>query len=168
MEGWIEGLYREHGSAVFSFLQGMVGDRHDAEDLMQETFARALAAADGFERRALPSTWLFTIARNLALNHIRARRHRQNVDGADLEFMPSSGRDPLEEAGAGDETAVILAAVSELAEDQREVFLLKVVEGLTYREIAAVTGCPVGTAQSRFHRALADLRRRVMPQGVRK
>lgn len=168
MEGWIEGLYREHGSGVFSFLCGMVRDRHEAEDLMQETFARALAAAGDFERRALPSTWLFTIARNLALNHIRARKKRRVVKAYDFESIPAPGDDPMEKAGADDVAAVVLAAVSTLADQLREVFLLKVIEGLTYREIAAVTGCPVGTAQSRFHRALAELKRKLQTQGVEK
>lgn len=168
MEGWIEGLYREHGNAVFSFLCGMVRDRHEAEDLMQETFARALAAAGGFQRRALPSTWLFTIARNLALNHIRARKKYRGGEACDFESIAAPIDDPMEKAGADDEASAVLAAVSTLADEQREAFLLKVIEGLTYREIAAVTGCPVGTAQSRFHRALSELKRKLQTQGVGK
>ncbi len=167
MEAWIDDLYRRHGSAVFSFLRGMVRDSHAAEDLMQETFARALAAADGFEARALPSTWLFTIARNLALNHIRSRRHEASRR-CDLNSIAAAGGDPLEKAGIDDEAALVLAALVTLGEEKREVFLLKVIEGLTYREIAGVIGCPMGTVQSRFHRALGELKRTLEREGVQK
>jgi len=166
MSQWVGELYREHKDRVYSFIRGMVGDSHAAEDLTQETFARAVAAAEGFEARALPSTWVFAIARNLALNYLEAAGKRRHV-GADM-LQDRAARDCRPEVKAErDETAgEIREAVRALSAEHREVFLLKVVEGLTYREIAQVLGCPTGTAQSRFFHAVRELRKRLSAQGA--
>ncbi|MCD6405767.1 MAG: RNA polymerase sigma factor [Planctomycetes bacterium] len=165
-ERWIDALYREQGGRVYSFVCAMVGNRHVAEDLTQETFLRAFAAAGGFEERALPGTWLLTIARNLAINHLKKKARTTAAGDWDFDASPSPAAGPAEAAQAGESGRLIRTAVAALGPAHREVFLLKVVEGLTYREIAAITGCPVGTVQSRLYYAVRKLRQRLRAQGV--
>ncbi len=163
---WIETLYREHGRKVFSFLWAMVGDRHAAEDLLHETFVRALQAAGQFEERARPSTWLFTIARNLALNYLRSRSQRKVQPLESAGEVRDTACDPSDTATGMCDAEMIRAAVSLLSEVHREVFLMKVVEGLSYRQIADIIGCPMGTVQSRFHHSVVRVRRILRKQGV--
>ncbi|MHC4713522.1 MAG: RNA polymerase sigma factor [Planctomycetota bacterium] len=166
MSDWIEALYHRHGGKVFSFLRAMVGDRHAAEDLLQETFARALRAADDFEERAKPSTWLFAIARNLAINHLKVNARRGMTTLEYAAGLPADGADPAETAAGIRDAEMIRAALSSLSDELREVFLMKVIQGLTYREIAGIIGRPIGTAQSRFHRSVTVIRRILRKQGV--
>jgi RNA polymerase sigma-70 factor (ECF subfamily) len=162
-EQWVEGLYQSHGRRVYAFLVGMVGDRHAAEDLAQEAFARALAGAHGFRPCAKPSTWLFAIARNLAINHL-SRTHAAGEGG--LDEIASGVGDPSDAAEDGETAGVVRTAVERLDIEHREVFLLKVIEGLAYREIGETLGIPTGTAQSRFHYAVREIRERLSRRGV--
>jgi len=166
MEELLEGLYGRHRNGIFSFLVGMVRDTDVAEDLTQETFARAVAAAGGFRRDALPKTWLFTIARNLAINHLRSRAHRSRAPLPDLSERPGTAAEPLEKLAADEAGKAVSAAIGELPPEQREVFLMKVIEGLTYRQIGDVVGCPIGTVQSRFYYAVRRLRDMLTREGV--
>ena len=163
MEQRIAKLYESHGQRLSAFLVGMVGDRDAAEDLVQETFARALAADARFEPLARQSTWLFTIARNLAVNHLARKRV---TAGHPLAEAASGEPDPAVAAEMREAGGAIRAAVERLSVDHREVFLLKAIEGLTYREIAETIGVPIGTAQSRFHYAAAAIRERLSSEGA--
>lgn len=165
MDDFFEGLYRQHGGSIFSFLYGMVGDRHEAEDLTQETFVRALGAAERFQARALPKTWLLTIARNLAINHLKSRARRSRHKAGAPEGSPAAAGSPAGDAEIEETAAAIRAAVAELAPKHAEVFMMKVVDGLTYKEIAGIVGCPVGTVQSRMFYAVRRLRRELRAQG---
>jgi len=166
MREWVEGLYDSYKDGIYSFIAGMTGDRHAAEDLTQEAFARAMAAAKGFEARALPKTWLFAIARNLALSHIASRRRRRNEEPGALDGFAADDASPSGMIEAKETSKALVLAVQGLTAAHREVFLMKTIDGMTYREIAETIGCPVGTAQSRFHYAVKELRRALSRQGV--
>ena len=168
MDGFLEGLYERHKNGIFSFLVGMVRDAHIAEDLTQETFARAFAAAKGFRRDALPKTWLFTIARNLAINHLRSKNTRARAPFSDSSGRADTVPEPSATVAAREEGEAVCAAIDRLTPEQREVFLMKVVEGLTYRQIGAIVECPTGTVQSRFHYAVKRLRDILAREGVDK
>lgn len=141
-------MYDEHGPALLRYLRRLTGHAATAEDLMQETFVQALRAPERLDAVVSPKAWLFTIARNLGLNSLRARRKTQ----------------PLVEAIAAPETAVdprredLLAAIAALPNDQRETLELRLREELSYAEIADVLGIPVGTVRSRLHIAVKRLR----------
>ncbi|RFU20893.1 sigma-70 family RNA polymerase sigma factor [Geodermatophilus marinus] len=132
-----------------------LGDRQSADDLTQETYARAFAALHRFEGRSSLRTWLLAIARRVCADAIRARRRRRLTlvrDDADLEALGP--------AGAGDgvaEGAAVGDLLARLAPDRREAFVLTQLLGLPYAEAAEVAGCPVGTIRSRVARARADL-----------
>jgi RNA polymerase sigma-70 factor (ECF subfamily) len=137
------GLYRE---PVYRFLRRLLREGAIAEELTQETFVRALGAtyrADGRER-----AWIFQIARNLARDHARGAARRE-PGGVDHE--PASVPD---RAAAAD----LNAAIARLADDDREVFLMRELGGLSYAEIAEACRLTPDAVRSRLHRTRQALR----------
>ena len=149
---------------LMRYLGHRVPDRHHAEDLVQEAFLRLFRAAQngGYSGRASVSTWLFTIADNCATDYLRAAgRQRLTLEsdaagssGDDsasvLDRCSSPDHDPAEAAARRESQGGAEALLDGLPEEQRRVVALKVLGGLTLAEVAAVVGCPVGTAKSRL------------------
>ncbi len=169
-----EALVRRHRPALWNFLLRHVGDRARAEDLLQDTLLRAVKASGEWVDRAKVTTWLFTIARNLATDELRRAVHRraEPLDGRDDDAAAPIDRatadDPPPDAVA--EGALLrprlLAALAALPGEQREVFLLREQGGLGFREIAEVTGIPENTVKSRMRYALEGLRRALAGMGI--
>ncbi len=168
-----EALVRRHRTALWNFLLRHVGDRARAEDLLQETFLRAVKASGEWQERAKVTTWLFTIARNLTLDELRRAVHRraEPLEGRDDQPGPidrTAADDPPPDAVA--EGALLRprleAALAALPAEQREVFLLREQGGLGFREIAEVTGTPENTVKSRMRYALEGLRKTLATLGV--
>ncbi|SFP87267.1 RNA polymerase sigma-70 factor, ECF subfamily [Geodermatophilus dictyosporus] len=132
-----------------------LGDRQSADDLTQETYARAFAALHRFEGRSSLRTWLLAIARRVCADAVRSRRRRRLTlvrDDADLEALgPADGADRVGEGAA------VTDLLARLDPERREAFALTQLLGLSYVEAAEVAGCPVGTIRSRVARARADL-----------
>jgi RNA polymerase sigma-70 factor (ECF subfamily) len=132
-----------------------LGDRESADDLTQETYARAFASLHRFEGRSSLRTWLLAIARRVCADAVRSRRRRRLTlvrDDADLEAL---GR--ADDADRVSEGAAVTDLLGRLAPDRREAFALTQLLGLSYAQAAEVAGCPVGTIRSRVARARADL-----------
>jgi len=130
-----------------------LSDRGVAEDLAQETYARAFRALPGFRAESSVRAWLLSIARRVAADHVRALRARPRIDpDVRPEDAPAS-------VTAGDlgETVALHAVLDTLDPDRRLAFLLTQQLGLSYHEAAEVCGCPVGTIRSRVARARDDL-----------
>ncbi|GLZ54552.1 RNA polymerase sigma factor [Actinomycetospora sp. NBRC 106378] len=131
-----------------------LSDRGVAQDLAQETYERAFRALPAFRGEAPARTWLLSIARRVAADHLRrsARRPSTPVELHDAD-------EPLGRPRDGDvaEGVALRAAVDALDPDRREAFVLTQVVGLGYAEAAAVCDCPIGTIRSRVARARADL-----------
>jgi RNA polymerase sigma-70 factor (ECF subfamily) len=148
------------------YLYYLTGRGAPVEDLVQETWVRVLARAAQYEGRSRFETWLFSIARNLAIDGLR-RRPMLSLDdpqpgvpdeNASAAFPAPEHTSPFLAAARG-EDAVRLAAALELLEPiYREVLLLRFQEDLSLREIAEVVGAPVPTVSSRIHRGLGLLR----------
>lgn len=154
----LEQLIAEHQGALFAFLYRMVGDKDLAEDLMQETFARALQAAKRYRPQGKVSTWLFAIAANL----VRDRWRRQQVRGPSvaLDDLTLASPDSTEEQvlqGMGREQ--VREALLHLSLEQRSAILLRYYHDLSYAEIAQALAIPLGTVRSRIHNGLARLKR---------
>lgn len=163
-----EVLVRRHRTPVFSFLLRLAGDRGRAEDLCQEAFLKVVRASQEWEPRARFQTWLYAIARNLAIDEARrqAFRRAEPLDGPAAAAAASD--DPAPDQGA--EGALLRsrleAALAALPEEQREVFLLREHAGLRFAEIAEVTGASENTVKSRMRYALESLRERLLALGI--
>jgi len=163
-----EELVRRHRTPIFSFLLRLTGDRGRAEDLCQETFLRAVRAAERWEPRALFRTWLYAVARNQAFADARRQAFRRTEPLDDPARAPAASEDPAPDRAA--EAALVRpkleAALAALPAEQREVFLLREHAGLRFHEIAAVTGVPENTVKSRMRYALEALRAKLEALGV--
>lgn len=151
-------LVGRHQARVFGFLVNLAG-RDAADDLFQEVWLRVLKAAPRYQPRGLASAWLVKIARGVALNHL-ARSGRVRFDGEEAaRDVPEPGPTPAAAAEGRDLRERVSVALAGLPEEQREVFLLRELGGLSFREIAEELGLPLGTVLSRMNYALRKLRK---------
>lgn len=151
-----QALYDRHSRAVFNFLLRLTGDRQIAEDLLQETFLRVFSHREDYRPTAAFRTWLFTIARNLAIDQLRQRSGSEELETAERVVDP--GATPLQQAEAQELSDRLQAAVLRLPPSQREVLLLSRFAGLSHEEIAQVTGASPAAVRVTLHRALRRLR----------
>jgi RNA polymerase sigma-70 factor, ECF subfamily len=162
--GWLGPAVLAYADTLYNFARYLTGNSTDAEDLVQETYARALRAAHQFEPGTNLKAWLFRILRNTWLSLLRRRRSDPTVGGLDeaaVEGEPAWFCDDVELDRLRKRVAAdIEQALLTLSEDARTVILLDL-EGLTETDVAAVLGCPVGTVKSRLSRARQALRRQL-------
>ena len=166
-----EQVARKQAPRLFRLALRLTGRREDAEDLVQETLVRALPALRRFEGRARLSTYLVRALTNLWKNRLRSRKRSRLVEWfrggkggeddeteagpAPIDEAPS----PLERLEAQDRAAEVRQAVARMEPTRRLTLLLREVEELSYEEIGAMTGVPIGTVRSRLARARDDLRK---------
>lgn len=164
-----ETLVRRHQARLYQFVYRQMQHQAVAEEIVQETFVRVVSNLREFKREARFSTWLFTIARNLCFDELRKRKHRRHPS-LDQEHPNSEGegrslgertadpnRDIEREATQGELRDKMSWAIGQLPDEQREVFLLREVSGLAFKEIADATGVPENTVKSRMRYALERL-----------
>lgn len=160
-------LMERHATPVFHFLCRMVGNEDDANDLAQETFVRVFKSRESFRTNEKFSSWLFTIAANLARNHFRWRSRHPNVsleaETGNLEqtlgsTLPANEPVPSEQALASERAAAVRAAVGKLPEDLREVMVLCEWEERSMAEAAAILEATPKAIESRLYRARQILR----------
>jgi RNA polymerase sigma-70 factor (ECF subfamily) len=162
-------LYERYSASVLSYLYRMLGNLDDVESIAQEVFLRAFRFAPTYRFPQKFSTWLFTITRNLAINHSRRRKRSpvRNVTELNLEGVDISG-DPYQVAARAtddvekqEEIARMLKALDVLSEDQKEVIVLGVFQDLSYAEIEEITGTKAVTLRSRMFHGLKRLGRMI-------
>jgi RNA polymerase sigma-70 factor (ECF subfamily) len=166
-----EVLVTRHRRGLFNFLLRSVNNRSRAEELLQEVFMRVIRAKGRYQQTARFSTWLYTIARNLCVDESRRakfRRHasldapRRGRDGGERESMLD--RTAAEQVSVDDEAMGptiqqrLKEAVEQLPDDQREVFLMRQLGGLSFKQIGKAVGAPENTVKSRMRYALEKLR----------
>ncbi len=169
-----EAAYRElltrYERPVFSLVFRMVRDRETAEDLAQETFIKVLNNLDRYSPEFKFSSWLFKIANNLTIDHLRRRR----VDTISIEGAPdavtaesaratsiavvSPGESPLEELESKELGSAIERAIGKLRPEYRACIMLRHVDDKSYEEIAEIVKLPLGTVKTYIHRARHELR----------
>lgn len=160
-------LVAKYKTPLYNFALRQLRSHALAEDVVQDTFVRVVQGAKEFQNASKFSTWLYTIARNLCIDQVRKsslRKHPSLEQGTGGEDGPSLGEQLSDPRSNVERSAVsaelkgrILAAVESLPADQREVFLLREVSNLPFKEIAEVTGVPENTVKSRMRYALERL-----------
>lgn len=151
-------LYRRYVERVYGYCFYLLGDHHDAEDATERTFLSALAAIDHFrDEGATFRSWLFRIAHNELANSLRQRRRRRTTTFDAAGEPTSDGDDPARVLGASEDARRLRRAVAQLAEDRRQVIVLRFLDGLSTREIGAVLERSEGAVRVLQHRALRDL-----------
>lgn len=149
-------LVARHAPALGRFAVSC-GVREEVEELVQDTFVRAFASIDGFRGDSSFRTWLFTIERRLLLDRARARR-RERVPVEVRDDSAATEFDALDELVASEAAVRLRGALDRLTPTQREVFLLRVNEGLSYRDIAEAVGTTEGAARVHYHNAMHAIR----------
>jgi RNA polymerase sigma-70 factor (ECF subfamily) len=151
-----------HADSLYNLARHLTGSSSDAEDLVQETFIRALGAAAKLGDAPAVKPWLFRILRNVFYDLRRSEKHRRTDDSYDEEDLAASDDwlrgDAELDLLRGSIGAEIERAVSKLGHESRTVLLLDV-EGFTETEIAGIMECPIGTVKSRLLRARTNLRK---------
>lgn len=145
-------IVERHAQALARFAVSS-GERSEVDELVQDTFVRAFHSLDGFRGESSFRTWLFTIERRLLLDRRRAekrRRDRTEIQEGDA----ATGYDALDSVVADETQRRLKDAVQRLSPTQREVFSLRVGEGLSYKEIAEAVGTTEGAARVHYHNAM--------------
>ena len=166
-EGAWEGLMAAYGRRLYGYFFRATGSRQDSEDLLGEIMLRLVRNIGGYDDRGRFEPWLFRIASNLVRDRIRrSRSHPTSVslESGDDEQVSlgetiSEESDPVDGGLLGDENRDALsAALEKLPEEARQMVLLRHFGDMTYKEIAEIYNCPVGTVLAKVHRALKMLR----------
>jgi RNA polymerase sigma-70 factor, ECF subfamily len=166
-------LVERYQTRLLNFVYRTTGDRERAEDLVQETFIRVYRHLHRFDQSKKFSTWIYTIASNLAKNELRNRsrnplvlfqaiRKTWEADQRPLEWEDNTYR-PDDLFRKRHLRHLVESAVEELPEHHRVVFVLREMEGKTYEEIAEITGCNLGTVKSRLNRARNNFAQIIAP-----
>jgi RNA polymerase sigma-70 factor, ECF subfamily len=156
-------LVERYQTRLLNFIYRTIGDREKAEDLVQEVFIRVYRHLHRFDRSKKFSTWVYTIASNLAKNELRNRSRNPLVlfqtvqrsyqdDDRPVEFEDPNSR-PDDMYHQRHLQKIVEETVSKLPEHHRNVFILRELEGKSYEEIAEITDCNLGTVKSRLNRA---------------
>ncbi|MCB9655279.1 MAG: sigma-70 family RNA polymerase sigma factor [Deltaproteobacteria bacterium] len=165
----LEALIARHQSRIFRFGMRMCGDSEDAKDVLQDTLVAVTRTWNDFRGDSSVSTWLYSIARSFCLK--RRRKEKQAADrvelleqqGVDSPVHPGTGRQPDQLVRDAELRTALQDALLELDEKQREVFVLRDVEGLSARDVAESLGISVDAVKSRLHRARVTVRNRLAP-----
>jgi RNA polymerase sigma-70 factor (ECF subfamily) len=166
-------LVERYQTRLLNFIYRTTGDRERAEDLVQETFIRVYRHIHRFDQSKKFSTWIYTIASNLAKNELRNRSRNPLVlfqtikknwaaDERPLEWEDNTYR-PDDLYRKRHLKQLVEAVVEDLPEHHRVVFVLREMEGKTYEEIAEITGCNLGTVKSRLNRARNNFAQLIAP-----
>lgn len=161
-------LVTRHRGRIFAMIRNMIHQEADAWDLSQEVFIKAWQALPRFEAKARFSTWLYRIAHNAVYDWTRRRRiesvgelndgifEREGIDPSS-STTPAGGEAPDVTLAQSELRTKIAAALEKISPEHREVVLLKDVQGLSYKEIADVMSCEIGTVMSRLYYARQKL-----------
>ena len=149
-------IVERHAPALARFAASL-GERWEADELVQDTFVRAFSALDGYRAESSLRTWLFTILRRLHLDRRRSEKRRRDRDEL-RDADAASGYDALDAMVASETEGRVRDAIERLTPMQREVFTLRVAEGLSYKEIADVAGTTEGAARVHYHNAMRTVK----------
>lgn len=165
-----------HLQALYNFAYHLTYNEDDANDLVQETYLKAIRFADSYVEGTNAKAWLFKILKNAFINEYRKKSKQPNrvdfedvINFHDAEDTPSKGRNDLrQEVFQGMIGEQVAKAVNALPVDFKTVILLCDIEGFTYEEIAKIVDIPIGTVRSRLHRARQMLKEKLMDYALKR
>jgi len=159
-----EEIVHRYKDRLLNFVFRFLGQMDEAEDIVQDTFLKVYKKKNAYQNIARFSTWIYTIAGNLAKTELRKRKRRRmfsisskGVDEKEYE-LPSGNRTPEEETESLFNEKIIQGAIEKLHEKFRTVIILRDIQELSYDEISKIIGVPLGTVKSRVNRARLKLR----------
>ncbi|MFH1009426.1 MAG: sigma-70 family RNA polymerase sigma factor [Candidatus Latescibacterota bacterium] len=164
-------IVRRYRDRLLNFAFRYLGDATTAEDVVQETFLRAFRKKEEYRATARFSTWLFTVAGNLAKNELRRRKRWRftslgwNEDAEQHIEIPDDRPQPDTLAETEIATEAIQEAIESLPPSHRQAVILSDIQGLAYEEIAQIVGCPLGTVKSRINRGRLRLQKKLTRLG---
>lgn len=148
-------LYQNTDRTMFSFILSIIKHPQDAEEILQEVYLKIWTSAKSYKSQGKPLAWMFTIARNLCYMKFREQKHDSDITLEDLSGTETG--EVCSEIEMAADKMVLLAALSILKEEEREIVLLHTSAGMKHREIAASLKIPLATALSRYNRAMKKL-----------
>jgi len=158
----------EHADGLFSYALALTRNVHEAEDLVQETYLRAIQGMEGLREDGNAQAWLYAILRNIRLNQIRQQHTRPRLleldaDEKSADLIAETAKDPHALYVSKVEKLQVHEALEQLSEEFRQIIMLREFAELSYQEIATVLGCAQGTVMSRLARARRKLRTLLSP-----
>jgi len=169
-QAWQE-LIRRYSPGLLGYLVRSVGNRTDAEELLQETFLRVVRGLRNYREQERFEVWLFRLARNLVIDHWRKNRPVLDAElagdenGGPIDRTPGDEPDPADAADMREQEDWLTAAMVALPPEQRDAILMRYHGGLSFDEIIKETGSPLGTVLARVHRGLGKLRKMLKDEG---
>lgn len=165
-----EELILQHEKIVYNVALRMMNHSEDAKDISQEVFIKAYRNITNFDERSTFSTWIYRITVNTCIDEMRKRKGKRNLsldneledeEGTWKQEVADEGDTPEESLIRKEEKSEILMALEGISEEYKTVFILRDVRGLSYEEIAEVTGLALGTVKSRISRARNHLKEEI-------
>lgn len=168
-----EQLVLTYQTPIYNLCLRMTGNPEDAADMTQESFLKAWRSLEGFHFESAFSTWLYRLASNTCLDFLRSVKRRKQfsltIEDADGETqlldLPDPAPTPEASLLSAEESALLAAAMRQLDPEQQRILTLRVVNDLSYTEIAAVLDIKEGTVKSRLARARENLRKKLLQSG---
>ncbi|MCL5022118.1 MAG: RNA polymerase sigma factor [Nitrospirae bacterium] len=158
----VEEIVIKYERQMYAVAYRMTGDREDAKDLTQKAFVRAIEGMRGFRRESSLKTWLYQIAINVTLNHLRGnRREERELEESDAAVHPGALSDIIEK----EKRECVKKGLERLSERQRLAIVLRAYEGLSCEETARVMGCSEGAVKAHYHNAVKRLREVMKEKG---
>jgi RNA polymerase sigma-70 factor (ECF subfamily) len=169
--GQVDGMSIENIDGLFSYALILTRNYAEAEDLVQETYLRALQALGRLRAGSNVKAWLFTILRNIWFNQLRKWRRTPDIveldsDGAAPNKAADTAKDSYAIYVSNIDQEQVRAAIQRLSVELREIIILREYEELSYKEIATILECPLGTVMSRLARARSKLRDLLSPSSL--
>lgn len=149
-------FYEITSKPLFAYILSITRNPHDAEDVLQDTYLKIRAAAHLYEPRGKPMAWVFTIARNLSLMHLRKGKsiHQDSVENLEQQHWFTEVMDH-------DDRIVLEFLLNQLEEQERSIIILHAVSGYKHIEIARNLGLPLATVLSKYHRGLKKIKKTI-------
>jgi RNA polymerase sigma-70 factor, ECF subfamily len=172
LDGGFEELVKRYQRPISAYVYRMVGDYESALDLTQEIFIKIYGSLSKYRPEFKFSTWIYKIAHNAAIDHLRRNSGRerslQNGTESDSYDLPieSEGPSPEQQSERAERRAEIETVVRSLPTTYRELIVLRHSQDLTYEEIVEVTGLPLGTVKNRLFRAREMMRQQFLHRGI--